>query len=363
MLLRLVGTLRFGVRAARRSALAAVAVSISLAAAAQPLAAGEGRAAGRMKVVAGEGEEGFLDGSPGRFRKPIRLARTATGRVVVADIFNHAIRIVSGDGVVETIAGAPDRKGYRDGDTSEARFASPHGVAVSAEGVIAVAEAENHTIRLIHPTGKGQAADDLYSRVTTIAGVARESGYRDGPAERALFASPHAVVWTPEGAILVADIGNARIRRVADGEVSTVAGSGAVGAADGPSLSASLHYPMDIALSIDGILFIADAGSGLIRRWHPDRGVDTLPLRGDLHTPHGISLGRDGTAYVADMDSSTIVSIMPDGTMHRVCGTGEPGPSAEQLNRPAAVLVSDGDVWVADLDNHRIVVCELSGEV
>ena len=327
------------------------------------VAAAESPAQSEIQVIAGDGQEGFVDGSPGRFRKPIRLAASTSGQIVVADIFNHAIRLVSREGVVETIAGDPDRKGFRDGSTSEAMFASPHGVAVSAEGLIAVAEAENHTIRLIHPVAEGDSGGSHYSEVTTIAGVPGESGYRDGPAAQALFASPHSVVWTADGGILVADIGNARIRRVANGIVTTVAGSGEAGSSSGPSLSASFHYPMDIALADDGTLFIADAGAHLVRRWHPDKGVDTIELRDELHTPHGIALGEDGVVFVADMGTSTIVAIAPDGTLTKVCGTGEPGAGPDQLNRPAAVLVHGEDLWVADLDNHRIVICELPGAV
>ena len=86
------------------------------------------------------------DGRAARFNKPIRLAPYADDAVVVADIFNHAIRVVKRDGSVTTLAGGPEEKGHRDGPAEQARFASPHGVAVSSAGVIAVAEAENHTV-------------------------------------------------------------------------------------------------------------------------------------------------------------------------------------------------------------------------
>ena len=95
---------------------------------------------------------------------PSASPRSGTDSVVVADIFNHAIREVRLDGRVRTIVGGPDRKGYRDGPAEEAQIASPHGVGVSPTGVIAVAEASNHTIRLLTPAGSPAARRGTPSR-------------------------------------------------------------------------------------------------------------------------------------------------------------------------------------------------------
>lgn len=298
----------------------------------------EGKAPPALHVVAGDGTAGFHDGRAARFNKPIRLAPCGKEGVVVADIYNHAIRLVSLDGVVRTLAGAPDRKGYEDGPAETARFASPHGVAVSPAGVIAVAEAENHTIRLMTPAKGGSYT------VSTLAGAAGEAGMKDGPAAEARFRSPHAVAWTKDGDLLVADIGNARIRLVRDGRVTTVAGAE----------PGTFTYPMDVALRPDGVLLIADAGTDLIRRWVPGSAVDTVTLKGALHTPHGIAVSPDGTVYVADMKAHQVMAIGADGSLTRVCGTGTAGSAPNELNRPAAVLVHSGRLWVADLDNHRI---------
>lgn len=305
------------------------------------------------EVIAGDGTAGFEDGQAAKFNKPIRLAPYGEDAVVVADIFNHAIRVVTLAGEVTTLAGDPECKGHQDGPVATARFASPHGVAVSPIGVIAVAEAENHTIRLLTPEGARGF------QVSTVAGVPGEKGMRDGPASQALFHSPHAVVWTDDGALLVADIGNRRIRLVQDGRVSTVAGSGEEGAGDGPALTASFTYPMDIALAPDGSLMIADAGTHLIRRLATDGQVTTLSLQGELHTPHGISVAPDGMIYIADMRAHQVVSVDARGALDQICGSGTSGSGPEELNRPAAVLVHSGKIWIADLDNHRISVVSL----
>jgi streptogramin lyase len=115
---------------------------------------------------------------------------------------------------------------------------------------------------------------------------------------------------------------------------------------------------MDIALAADGTLWIADAGSHSVRSLDSTGTVSTLALDSPIDTPHGIAAGPDGTLFLAEMGTHRILAVSPDGKVTTFCGTGEAGSGPEQLNRPAAVLVHDGVVWVADLDNHRIVICE-----
>ena len=296
-----------------------------------------------MRVIAGAGVAGFADGTgPGaKFNKPIRLAPFGADTILVADIFNHAIRVVSLVGRVRTLAGAPDRKGHRDGDAALAQFDSPHGVGVAKDGRIAVAEAGGHTLRLLAPDGTATGG----YRVSTLAGVPGEKGKRDGPAAQALFNSPHAAVWDSEGRVYAPDIGNASIRRVADGLVTTVAGTEA----------GTFVYPMDLAMMPDGRLVVADAGANLLRVVDRAGQVSTRPVQGGLATPHGVAVGPDGTIYVADMKSHRVLAIDGAGRITTIAGEeGVAGSDAAHLNRPAAVLVHDGWLWIADLDNHRI---------
>jgi DNA-binding beta-propeller fold protein YncE len=311
----------------------------------QPAAPG---AATAMIIVAGQGTPGFADGrgAEARFNKPIRLAPLGPAAVVVSDIYNHAIRVVSKDGKVATLAGAPDRKGHQDGPAAAARFSSPHGVATAADGRIAVAEAEGHTLRLMTPS---RAAAGGYE-VSTIAGTPGTSGAADGPAARALFNSPHAALWGGDGALYAPDIGNRTIRRLKNGQVETVAGQ----------VADTFVYPMDIAWMKDGRMIVADAGSNLLRTWRPGEPVGTLAVRGVLATPHGVASGPDGTIYVADMKSHRVLAIDQAGAVTTFAGVeGEAGGDRAHLNRPAAVLVHAGWLWIADLDNHRITAIDL----
>lgn len=315
-----------------------------------------------MTVIAGNGTAGFVDGigDEARFNKPIRIAPWGPGAVLVADIYNHAIRIVYADGRVETLVGSPDRKGHTDGPAAEARISSPHGVAVSADGVIAVAEAEGHTIRIIRRAEAPDGSEAPGYIVSTLAGEPGESGMADGPAREARFSSPHAVVWTPDGDLLVADIGNARVRRIHDGQVTTVAGGGEDGSDNDLAIAVALNYPMDLALDADGALLIADAGSHKVRRLTPTGRLDTLPQDRLLETPHGITIDHEGHVYLAEIGGHRVVSLGPGGSIAVVAGTGNPGVHPTQLDDPAAVLAHDGFLWIADLGNHRITAVPLS---
>jgi hypothetical protein len=295
-----------------------------------------------LTVVAGSGVAGFADGqgAAAQFHKPIRLAPFGPDAVLVSDIYNHALRVVTKAGVVRTLAGAPDRKGHQDGPAAEARFASPHGVAVAADGRIAVAEAEGHVIRLLAKDAK--AAGGYV--VSTLAGQPGQKGMQDGPAAQALFNSPHATLWTADGAVVTTDIGNGRLRRVKAGQVETIAGAE----------KGTFVYPMDIAPAAQGAILIADAGSHQIRVLAPAGALTTLALDAPLSTPHGVAAGPDGTVYVADMKSHRVLAVDARGHVSVVAGTGEAGSRPGQLNRPAAVLVHAGWLWIADLDNHRI---------
>lgn len=301
----------------------------------------------QMRIVAGNGTVGFVDGvgAEARFNKPIRLAPFGPDAVLVSDIFNHAIRVVTKDGRVWTLAGAPERKGHQDGPAASARFASPHGVGAAPDGRIFVAEAENHTLRVLTPRKDVAGGYE----VATLAGTPTIKGARNGPAAEAQFNSPHAALWGADGALYAPDIGNATIRRVHHGVVGTIAGS-----------TGEFVYPMDIAWMKDGRLVIADAGASLLRTWRQGEPVGTLTLQGTLATPHGVASGPDGTVYVADMKSQRVLAIDSAGRLTTMAGVnGEAGGDAGHLHRPAAVLVHAGWLWIADMDNHRICAVEL----
>jgi DNA-binding beta-propeller fold protein YncE len=307
-----------------------------------------------IKLVVGSGQAGFKDGNQADLNKPIRLTPYTKNSVIFADINNHAIRIATLDGEVTTIAGGPNREGYEDGDVSQAKFKSPHGVAYDKKNKkVYIADAGNHVIRVISLRKNGE------HQVSTLAGIPGTPGYKDGKTDSAMFISPHAVILLSEGEIVVADIGNARLRLIKDGMVTTIAGSGETGSQDGLPEQATFIYAMDLVLD-DLDILLADAGSHLIRKIVPGKEVTTLTLQDTLSTPHGIAIDESKNIYIADMGTHRILKIDKDGHVTPIMGTGKVGNRLDELNKPAALLVHEGYLWIADLNNHQIKVLSLN---
>jgi hypothetical protein len=151
------------------------------------------------------------------------------------------------DGRLISLAGGD--WGFADGRGGQAKFGALHGAAFAwaADGDLLLTD-NGTSVRKIGADGT----------VTTVAGNG-EAGYVDGPATAARFRLAMGLVVDTRGNIYVADSGNRRLRRIApDGVVSTIAGSGKSGGADGPALQASFTDPSGVAIGRDGTLYVLD---------------------------------------------------------------------------------------------------------
>ena len=169
---------------------------------------------GTVSKVAGNGKTGYVDGPAenAEFRMPCGIAVAPDGSVYVADghasggaIYqpgNNVIRKIS-KGIVSTVAGT-GKPGFKDGPGKEAELNSPMGLAVDPRGNIYVSDSENHCIRVIKSNGM----------VETIAGISGKPGFADGPGKTAQFNGPRGIAFDGEGNLIVADLGNNRIRKI-----------------------------------------------------------------------------------------------------------------------------------------------------
>lgn len=212
---------------------------------------------GYVSTVAGDGDAGFADGTgeAARFNNPIGLAVDGGNNVYVADSYNNCIRKITPDGSVSTLAG--QEGGFADGQGSAARFNDPVDVAVDGGGNVYVADRGNHCIRKVTPDGQ----------VSTLAGNGIP-GYAEGTGEAAQFDNPYGVASDKSGIVYVGDSYNHRIRKITpDGTVSTIAGDGTPGFADGPGVAAQFDEPRGVALDPGGdFLFVADRNNRRIRK-------------------------------------------------------------------------------------------------
>jgi DNA-binding beta-propeller fold protein YncE len=289
------------------------------------------------------------DGSPKGLSDPFGIAIGRDGAIYVADAGeSNAIRKLMPQGPLATLATVAG------GDDS---FNTPSGLAVDNDGNIYVADTGNNRIRKITAGGV----------VSTIAGTGT-AGYLDGPANAALFDGPIGVAVDASGNIYVADTYNDRIRKISsEGQVSTVAGAGRPGYADGDSAAALFDTPCAVVVSPDGILYVADTGNNQLRKITTTGQVTTLPVafpadnnRSSLRSPTGLALTHDGYFYVTELDRGTVIQIAPDGKACVIAGNGPgyaDGPAdVARFNQPAGLAIDprNGDLVVADAANYLV---------
>jgi len=200
-----------------------------------------------VSTIAGSGTAGHEDatGTAGKFNGPTEVTVDSSGNIYVADANNSRIRKITTanrieDRVVSTFAGSTE--GFADGAGSTAQFHYPTGVAMDSEGNVYVADRENHRIRKITPAGV----------VSTFAGSTE--GFADGTGTEAQFNLPYGVAVDAFGNVYVADAHNHCIRKITPaGVVSTFAGSGTKGFADGSGAEAQFDHPTGVAVDSSAI--------------------------------------------------------------------------------------------------------------
>jgi len=265
-----------------------------------------------VSTVAGLANFGSADGigSTAKFLLPTSVAVDGAGNVYVADTANDTIREITSAGVVTTLAGMEQMPGTNDGTGSAARFNQPYGVAVDSLGNIYVADSTNFTIRKITTNGS----------VTTIAGQIGHSGSSNGPAlNGAQFLNPYGVAVDSSNNIYVADTGNNMIRKIANGNVTTLAGSGSPGTSNGIGTNAQFNSPYALATDSAGDVYVADTRNYRIRRITPAGVVTTLAGNGSVGInngtnaqfafPTGIAVDSATNIYVADYTNQIIRKI------------------------------------------------------
>ncbi len=301
--------------------------------------------------------------TPAPPRPPAPLARVVTlagdGPRVGASGFTDPFGVaVAKDGTVFVTDGKGDRL-YRiatDGTVTVAaeRLDMPSALAVAPDGALVVANTGAHTIVRVDPaTGA----------ITPLAGSAGERGFVDGSTSSARFDAPVGVAVGPDGTVYVADTYNDRIRAIApDGVVRTIAGGPAPGYVDGAGADARFDTPCGVAVTLDGALVVADTGNARLR--HVDANGAVVTIGGaDLEEPTGLAMRADGGAvFVADASGSSIwrCDLGPAPSFQRLVGGGWDGRAdgdlaSAKLSRPTGVAVdTDGALVVADSTNGAV---------
>ncbi len=337
---------------------------------------------GTISTIAGSGligtSEDGASGSQVHFLRLARLAVASNGDVYIADSPSHKIhRIEAKSGRLRTVGGTGVEGFSGDsGPAVSAQLSYPEGVTLDRDGNVYFADLGNHRVRRI---------DAQSGVITTVAGTGDRGFSGDGgSALSAQLWSPGRIAVDRKGRLLIADILNARIRRVnaTTGVIETVVGSGVLGDA-GAGTGGSLSIPGDLAL-VGRDLYVAEYGNRRVRRLDLDTGVISTIAGGGLSTRENVAAGsfelklpeaiavdpKGERLYIADSLAHTVWRVeLGSGGISRYAGTGEPGFSgdgaaalAADLSLPGAVAAAaDGRVFVGDFGNARIRVVDRAG--
>jgi len=270
---------------------------------------------GVVTTIAGSGKDGSTDGKAdsASFFFPVAVAAGANGNVYVADTHNSLIRKISPDGIVSTLVGRnqPVKKDLSD---SLQKLDNPYGIAVGKDGTIYFTDWAKDLICKISPDGK----------LSEVAGDGAP-GAVDGKGHAASFYLPEGIAVDDHNNLYISDCYNNIIRKIdPNGIVTTLAGRAFKrnqGSKNGKGAAASFNHPCGIAVDRKGNVYVADVGNNKIRKVTPDGVVSTFAGTGKrgaangaidsatFNRPFGVAVDREGNVYVADYQNNMVRKI------------------------------------------------------
>jgi uncharacterized protein YjdB len=347
---------------------------------------------GKSSVLAG-GEEGNADGkgSLAMFYHPTAIQYDPAGFLYVVDSLNHRICKVSLDGDVSTFVTTNAQPWGMDLDSSGNLYVTfpsalqNGGIAkIDKQGKLEIVPinknklnlsvdieiADNGLLYILDAWDSGIYSLNQKGDLTTLAGNA-EVGYSDGSYGGAKFDEPYKMEMDKDGNLLVADVGNCRIRKVTpNGVVTTVLGDGTRKFSPGSKANAQVGYVYALHFDNLGNLYFSTDSPNIIAKWDTNDMVSAVYGAGEngfsvgeplpIQDPIGVVADQQGNTYVSEGRQNRIKKIAKDGTMSIFAGSGVAGfadgtGKQAKFNCPQGLAIDNsGNIYVADTYNHRI---------
>lgn len=223
------------------------------------------------------------------------------------------------------------------GPSAQASLRFVQGLAVSPAGEIYLADSDDHRIRRI----------DAQGRISTIAGDGLPGRIGDtGPAHLSRVNTPYGLSYGPNNELYIADLGNARVRRISSsGIIDTVAGAGIGGV--------TLQAPRNVLAAPDGRLYISDFAANRILTLEPRGNFNVLPTPNpNFNSPAALTLDSSGNLYIADSGNGRVLKYSNQG-VYTVHASGLDRPTGLAWHPNGYLLIADirGDfLWRVNAD-------------
>jgi len=322
-----------------------------------------------VTTIAGNGTLGFANSPNSVLASPAALTADSLGNLYFSDGATSRIRKMTTSGTVSTLAGNGS-SAYAEGTGTGATFNWPQSFAVGPGGILYIADSNNSKIRTLSTSN----ASALFAGSTQGNG-----GVVGTTATNINFNIPRGIVFqASSGNIIVADSQNNRIVQLnSAGTIVSIIGQTSGGLVNATGTAAKFSYPQGVVLDSSGNLFVADTQNHAIRKVTPAGVVTTYAgtgiigyadgsaLSAQFKSPGALTIATDGTIYVSDSGNNRIRKIATDGTVTTIAGSGVAGfadgnGTEAQFNNPNGIAIgSDGRLYVADTANHRIRVLSI----
>lgn len=338
--------------------------------------------AGTIDTVVGTGKKGYSGdgGSAAKalLNEPFHVHLDGKGHLYIAEAFNHCVRKVDlSTGGITTVAGT-GKKGYSGdgGAATEATFNEPYAVVVSPEGDLYVTDRLNACIRRVD--GKTGVVTTVAG--TGKKGYAGDGG----PGHKAQLVEPNDCFLDGKGGLLIADVADWRVRRLdlKTGVITTFAGTGRLKGrparsekGDGASATkAILHGARAVCVDGEGNTYVCEREGNCVRKVDAKGVISTLAGTGDkgnadgpaakakFNGPKAVRCDAAGDVFVVDTENHSIRKIdARSGAVTTVAG-GRRGPGGDGgdaleagLGRPhGCILDGKGVLYIADSENQRV---------
>ena len=334
----------------------------------------------RVTTVAGDGNEGFLDGDSdeaqfSRFLGNIDV--DSSGNVYVADTENYVIRKISTSQEVSTFAGTGYGSGplgdfeSTDGDKLDRSLSGPTSVKFDNNGDMFIVEAWAHQI------SKVTMSSGILSR---YIGIRENQGDSDGTLSEAKFSYPTDIAFDSDNNMYVLDSENSKIKKVdaATRVVTTIAGSGNRGQEDGDALQAEFSSMNGIVIDSANNIYVTNEQR--IRKISADLTTvstiagdwqdytDGYGRNASFAQPSGLAIDSNDNIYVADLNNSRIRKISDitgQVQVTTVAGSGEydstDGISEEaSFKAPKNIGFGSGALYVVDSEDNKVRKVQLT---